>query len=464
MELPPGEARLGDAVPASHPSTRRLRRPAPAAALLAGVAVAALAACAPRARPDWSRPAELDAERAPPTSPAPARTPARGAASALPVSTAPVVVRLAAWQGAERIELRSPSGVQVVVDRVGDDVRASGVTGERPTTASRLLRLPPATLERPWTVGDRRYVGVLEFRPRAGGGLDVRNVAPLEEYVACVVAAELPVWSAPPAELEAQAVAARTYALRAALDRTGDPFVWDDVRDQVYAGIPDLDASEAQRAVAARVRAAVAATRGRVLVQDGRLLDARYSAACGGRTARLLDVFPKAAPFVYPAASCGPCVWIAAEERATPRPGTWRGRVAWRLELEPERLDALARALAVGDHVRALRPTRLDAGGRWLDVEVRGDRAARTVPFQRIREVLGTVEVPSARVVATSPPPGAPIEAGLALAGLGRGHGVGLCQTGARELATRGYPAERILLNYYTRAELARLPDAERVP
>ena len=64
----------------------------------------------------------------------------------------------------------------------------------------------------------------------------------------------------------------------------------------------------------------------------------------------------------------------------------------------------------------------------------------------------------------TSPPAGAPIPAGLTLAGLGRGHGVGLCQTGARELAQRGYDAPRILRNYYTRAEIVTLPDAGRGP
>ena len=44
---------------------------------------------------------------------------------------------------------------------------------------------------------------------------------------------------------------------------------------------------------------AVEATHGRILMQDGVVFDARYSAACGGRSAHLLDVFPEAAPFRY---------------------------------------------------------------------------------------------------------------------------------------------------------------------
>jgi len=74
--------------------------------------------------------------------------------------------------------------------------------------------------------------------------------------------------------------------------------------------------------------------------------------------------------------------------------------------------------------------------------------------------MLGTERLASARIVATRPLPGEPIEDSLVLVGVGRGHGVGLCQTGARELAAEGWTATRILSNYYPRAELADLAPA----
>ncbi len=448
----------------AHPGIRRGSPGKSRARTLSGLLLAlALAgsSCAPRTRASWTLPAEsaeTDAAlRAQPRS--------LGAPRALPSAAAPVPVLLTAHDGAERVELRDAGGARVVVDRVGANVRATGSAVARASEPAPVLRLPAAPRGAAWTLGDRRYAGALEFRARAGGGLTILNFAPLEEYVIGVVASELAVWSAHPAELEAQAIAARTYTLRALMDRgTSRPFLWDDVRDQMYRGVPALDASPAERKVAARVRAAVEGTRGRILVQDGRLFDARYSAACGGRSARLLDVFPEAAPFVYPASSCAPCVWIAAEESRDQRPGTWRDRVAWRLELGPEDLAKVAGAFGLGARTTSFRPVRFDAGGRWLDVEVRGDLGARTVTFGRLREVLGTARLASARVVSTSPPAGQPVESRLVLSGLGRGHGVGLCQTGARELAQRGYSAERILRNYYPAAEIVTLPGAGQTP
>ena len=305
-----------------------------------------------------------------------------------------MTVRLAAWEGAERVELRTPADAPVIVDRVGASVRTT-LRALADATGAR-LRLPAPGDGGRWTLGERRYRGTFEFQLRAGGGLHVSNVVPLEDYVLGVVASELAVWSALPAELEAQAIAARTYALRALADRpTGAAWLWDDVHDQAYRGVPDLEGSAAQRAVLARVADAVRATRGAVLVQDGRLFDARYSAACGGRSARLLDVFPKAAPFVYPASSCAPCVRIAADENAFGAAGDLartrglesgaRARPLGRARARPGSRCA-HRIPATGAHRRG----RALAGGR-------GARRSRPAP----RELRGVAR--AARAPASSP-------------------------------------------------------------
>src|SRR5437870_5181651 len=50
----------------------------------------------------------------------------------------------------------------------------------------------------------------------------------------------------------------------------------------------------------------------------------------------------------------------------------------------------------------------------------------------------------------------------LQFTGRGAGHGVGLCQWGAKELAERGYPAETILRYYYPGTELRELASLPR--
>ena len=82
------------------------------------------------------------------------------------------------------------------------------------------------------------------------------------------------------------------------------------------------------------------------------------------------------------------------------------------------------------------------------------DAGERVVPFQDLRMSLGPAAVESTRVLRTWPRPGEPIRDGLFLEGHGRGHGVGLCQKGAKGYAAEGWSAEHILAHYYPGATI----------
>src|SRR5206468_9185331 len=109
---------------------------------------------------------------------------------------------------------------------------------------------------------------------RAGRALSVVNSLPLEEYVRGVVGGEMPDrWSI--AALEAQAVAARSYAL--ATLKPGQHFdLFDDTRSQVYGGI----AYETRR-----TDLAVEQTANKVLMWNGRVATTFFFSTSGGRTA-----------------------------------------------------------------------------------------------------------------------------------------------------------------------------------
>jgi hypothetical protein len=126
----------------------------------------------------------------------------------------------------------------------------------------------------------RLYHGLLVVR-RGGNRLSVVNTLPLDQYVRGVVAGEMPHrWSL--AALEAQAVAARSYAL--ATLKPGRHFdLFDDTRSQVYGGI----AYETRRS-----DLAVRRTANKVLTWNGRVATTFFFSTSGGRTADVAAVWP----------------------------------------------------------------------------------------------------------------------------------------------------------------------------
>lgn len=126
------------------------------------------------------------------------------------------------------------------------------------------------------TVDDRgrSYRGAVEAT--GGGALRLVNLVSIEDYLRGM--AEVPgTW--PPAAVQAQTIAARTYALRA-VQSGGE--ICDDARCQVYVG---------RTAESAGQDAAVAATAGRVVAFNGALAAAVYSADAGGVSATTMEGF-----------------------------------------------------------------------------------------------------------------------------------------------------------------------------
>ena len=130
-------------------------------------------------------------------------------------------------------------------------------------------------------IGARTYQGSLVTQP--GGGTD--NVLPLEDYVDGVVPAESPViWASlgGQAELEAQAVAARSYAL-AFVASSGE--ICDTIACQMYTGLPDQYGPTADAEVAATAGQVLYCEAGTSCGPAGSIALTEYSASTGGYTA-----------------------------------------------------------------------------------------------------------------------------------------------------------------------------------
>jgi stage II sporulation protein D len=134
-------------------------------------------------------------------------------------------------------------------------------------------------------VGAGTYRGAFLFRPTGSGGVQTVNALGLDEYVRGVVGAEMPTaW--PAQALEAQAVAARTYAITAGAIQA-DFDVYDDTRSQMYEGI---------KAETPATDSAVAATSGQVVDYDGTPAVTYFFASSGGQTESVQNVFSGVTP------------------------------------------------------------------------------------------------------------------------------------------------------------------------
>lgn len=266
--------------------------------------------------------------------------------------------------------------------------------------------------------GVRRYKGRLLARAEAGR-LVLVNEVPLEEYVAGVVGAELAGhW---PAEaLKAQAVLARTLAFRGGAHPGGT--LCDLTHCQAYQGIPSAPATRAS-----------AATRGLVLTYHGAVIRPLYHSTCGGTLASNQVVFGGSAVAYLQA---GPDPFCAA----SPHAATWSLRV---------RPDEVARALSRPRVERLEVPDR-STGGWVRTVRVDGEPMSGYRFWQALGREIGWGALKSLNFDARREGPA------FVFTGRGLGHGVGMCQWGARGRADAGWDFRRILLAYYPAAGMRR--------
>jgi stage II sporulation protein D len=297
-----------------------------------------------------------------------------------------------------------------------------------------------------------RYRGDLEIAVD-GGALRVVNRVGLEDYLRGVVPAEI--GGRDPrdrAAVEAQAVAARTYAAARIGARAARPFdLVAGTADQVYGGL-DAERPETDDAVRG--------TRGLVLTWGDAIAATPYSANAGAVTAAPDEVFWRQSPSPY----------LRPVDDRAPDGRCWcdvSGRTGWERRFTAADLAALlvrhgaaygARPPGGVGAIRAVRIAERGPSGRVtrLDVETDGGRA--TLRGNDIRYVLrlrGELLPSTAFDLSVEGGDGA--VAAITLRGHGNGHGVGMSQWGAIGRARAGQDARTILAAYYPGTRLAPL-------
>ncbi|NHA68006.1 SpoIID/LytB domain-containing protein [Phycicoccus flavus] len=186
-----------------------------------------------------------------------------------------------------------PSGSEITVSCPTCAVTSS--TGARPTVTwddDRTLLSVDGTLYRDGMLRVTRTPGAASLEV-------VMYVRIHDEYLDYL--REVP-WSWPAATLQAQAAAARGYALRrlqAGVSTSCNCHLYDDSRSQVFGGYPSGSVDRSYLpAWTAAVDAAGSPTRGYVATYGGAVIDAYYSSSTGGRTQNSEDVWTSALPYL----------------------------------------------------------------------------------------------------------------------------------------------------------------------
>ena len=268
----------------------------------------------------------------------------------------------------------------------------------------------------------RRYRGAFAYT--AAG--QVVTTVPLEHYLYSVVSREMP-HSWPAAALQTQAIVARTYVLQRS-NPTREYDLVPSEADQVYTGI-DAEHPEST--------SAVDATAGMVLRFGEGFASVLYSSCCGGHTEANSQAWG-GPPLLYlggvPCTYCSASPWFK-----------WTQNVP---------TDTLQRAMdeqlkSIGE-LQSVTLDAPDSSGRSRFWNFQGSTGTQRIKASDVRRALGTRTLPSllVRRVAFDEQP-TQAQRTLIIEGAGLGHGVGLCQWGARGMALAGAGARAILAFYY---------------
>ena len=289
---------LAEAVEAGGPpGTSGAPAPAPLALAPAGPSTTSPNRAAKSSADGTPRPAPS------PNRPFPATPPtATAPTAAAPSAAAPTAAASPAFDSATGTPLVPRPGWLALATGLAANPRselraAAPVAGARPAaTAPQRLRASELVVEPLAATGSegsvwlqkRRYRGSLWIRPQ-GEALQAVNLVGLETYLASVVGSEMPA-SWPLEALRAQAVAARTYALRALRPSSGRAYdLKATVASQVYLGV---------EAETASTQAAVAGTRGLVLTYGDGLIEAVFHSSAGGTTENSGELWAQQLPYL----------------------------------------------------------------------------------------------------------------------------------------------------------------------
>ncbi|MCF7955674.1 MAG: SpoIID/LytB domain-containing protein [Phycisphaerae bacterium] len=296
------------------------------------------------------------------------------------------------------------------------------------------------------SINGELYRGEIKlFTSSDARSLRVINQLDIEEYLAGVVGAEMPSYWDRQA-LKAQAIAARTYCLYTK-NRFGTNRQWDVRRtqaNQMYGGVS---------AETATVKQAVSETKSMVLTCDLRnlttgIFPTYYSSTCGGHTESSYNTFGE----YFPPLNGVVCPYC--KKTAQPDYLNWGPVNFTQAEITASVISSYP-SLAGLEKIESIIPAKTSNYGQG---------EGRIVSFRLIGKDGKDAYLKGEDLRLTLDPSGTIMKSTFcemkkkadtySFTGKGFGHGVGMCQYGAQEMAREGKDYNQILRFYYPTAQI----------
>ena len=345
---------------------------------------------------------------------------------------------------------------------------------------------------------DQEFEGTLEIRDNADGTQTAINRLDVEDYLSSVITSEMSATSSLEL-LKAHAVISRSWVLRPIISPStctdkpdlSDPnrhVIWyerdahegfdvcADDHCQRYEGITRRDEHPE---AAANVQKAIDATRGQVLMYDGKVCDARFYKSCGGATELFenawanehypyleavrdeigtplpdLTIEENAQEFIRtsPSAYCNTTDERILSQVLNNYDQETKDFYRWTVQYTAAELSEIIRERSGIDfgEILDLVPIKRGPSARLYEMQIVGSKRTMVIGKElEIRKWLSRSHLYSSAFVVDRNEQG-----DFILTGAGWGHGVGLCQIGAAVMADKGYTYEQILAHYFPGSEI----------
>lgn len=342
------------------------------------------------------------------------------------------ILRIALQKGVSKVTVSSEDGIVVLrtdgkplwqgnVSQLTIENSKSLLINGRPYAIREVVLEPRGSS--PLLLGKTPFHG--RIRIKRSKNLLVINDVGLENYLQGVVPAEIaPRWHFE--LLKVQAVISRTYALFQKGSNAGREYdLVASVQDQVYSG-----GSVSHR----RTNAAIEATRGEVLTYEGEVIFAVFHSTSAGPTEDASERWSVNFPYLK-GVSC-------PRDQESPF-------YQWKRSITLNSVEAglLRLGFPLGT-LATINPLTYSKAGRVLKVRILHSDGELVLSADDLRRAIGTTVLPSTAFTLTD------FGKSLVFHGKGYGHGVGLCQWGAKVLAEYGFSYKEIVTYYYPGAIL----------
>ncbi|MEW6606486.1 MAG: SpoIID/LytB domain-containing protein [bacterium] len=267
-------------------------------------------------------------------------------------------------------------------------------------------------------VNGNKYRGEIEIGT-GRDGIKVINVVDLEEYLYGVIKPEM-TDKAPIEALKAQAIIARTFAIDNLKKHEEEGYnLCSKIHCQVYKGM-DVESEKTINAVDS--------TQGQILTFEGDVASTFYHAWCGGITASAQSVWGQDIPYLQEVYD----------------PFCRKSNKGWDVTFSLSEIkDILNRNGFNISNISSISASSNTNGGRVKEVIIKNGNGELTISSSKFRLIMGSDKIWS--TIFTIRTNGDKVT----FQGIGKGHGVGLCQQGAVSMAELGYNYKQILGFYY---------------